>query len=354
MSEGKEIQNWSDKAMFEAVPTNTGSEPVEPSVKLISMTPDPLGVIAAAAKMYEGQPVKSPYRISAYAEQEVTDEDRLHYFEQFKNTRLKAPFEFVSIHFLIEGVTRAFTHQLVRQRTAVYVQESQRFAVKTNGAHEVALPPSLLGTEPWDGSITLANGRGEDMVGEFTRDDKQQMMRDVWDQQVARTATAYNMLVNMGMPAEDARGLLPTNITTRIHYKTDLRNLLEHAGNRLCSQAQFEWKKVEIGIVKAIRESGVYMADKLADLFRPICYATGKCEFMSEFDRHCSIRERVEANHMAGRPSSEWGGRMMADGDTPIDPRWQDVDKTMKTGVLIEAIRPEEWLADPSAARRSV
>jgi len=97
-SEGKEIQNWADVHMFEAVPTNTGIEPVEPSVKLISMTPDPLGVIAAAAKMYEGKPVDAPDGFVPGSQlQQVSDKERLHYFEQFANTRLKAPFEFVSV-----------------------------------------------------------------------------------------------------------------------------------------------------------------------------------------------------------------------------------------------------------------
>lgn len=346
MSEDKRLQKWADKAMFEAVPTNTDGEPVEPSVKLISLTPDPLGVIAAAARMYEGKPVDDGWG-SDYPNTEnpqgafllgVTDAERLHYFEQFANTRLKAPFEFVSIHFLIEGVTRAFTHQLVRQRTAVYVQESQRFAVKTNGAHEVALPPSLAGVDlPEEWEEIMAPGSDPKWFDRLSNPEKQRVL---WQKQVAATAMIYNQLVNMGMPAEDARGLLPTNITTRIHYKTDLRNLLEHAGNRLCTQAQFEWRKVEIGIVKAIRESGVYMADKLADLFRPICYATGKCEFNSSFDRACSIRDRVEANHAIGRPSSEWG----------VSTSWDD-----SFGLpAAQAIQPEEWLADPSAARRSV
>jgi thymidylate synthase ThyX len=43
---------------------------------------------------------------------------------------LKAPLEAIDFHFMVEGVTRAHTHQEVRQRTAVFAQESMRFAVK--------------------------------------------------------------------------------------------------------------------------------------------------------------------------------------------------------------------------------
>jgi hypothetical protein len=140
---------------------------------------------------------------------------------------------------------------------------------------------------------------------------------------------AYHTLVAGGVPAEDARGLLPHATTTRVHYKTNLRNLLEHAGNRLCTQAQFEWRWVFTGIIQALRaRSEVYRMGSLeADQdgwqwnlicngsFLPVCYALGRCPFTAVFDRQCVIRERVQAG------------------------RWDEID-------------PSEWMFDPSAARR--
>jgi flavin-dependent thymidylate synthase len=310
-------------------------------VTLIHMTANPLKVMAAAAEMYRGQPVRSA--------DEVSDDTARHWFEEMSKTRLQAPFEFIDLHFLIEGVTRAFTHQLVRQRTAVYVQESQRFAVKENGVHEVGDPPSLAGIP----------------------DDHRHRL--VWKNAVRNITEAYNQLVNSGMPAEDARGLLPTNITTRVHYKTNLRNLAEHAGNRLCTQAQFEWRLVWAEMIKAIRQEGkrqqeilesdsiygfptstgpgdiTWQYDLIASLFKPICYSTGKCEFMADADRFCKIRERVQANHEVGRPSSEWG--------TNYDPENAYTDGAPREGQVggpswIRAIHPHEWLADPTSARR--
>ena len=61
-------------------------------------------------------------------------------------------------------------------------------------------------------------------------------------------------LIANGVPAEEARGLLPHDTLTRLNYKTNLRNLLDHLGNRLCTQAQFEWRLVGAGIRKAIME----------------------------------------------------------------------------------------------------
>jgi hypothetical protein len=46
-------------------------------------------------------------------------------------------------------------------------------------------------------------------------------------------------------------------------------------------------------------------------LFKPVCYLTGKCEFMAATDRFCGIRDRVEAHHRAGDLPEEW---------TDIDP----------------------------------
>lgn len=334
----QEIQKWADSAMFRAEPIKADEGP---KVYLLEMSHDPLGQIAAASKMYKGEVVRSLA--------EVTDEERRSYFEQVQKTKLKAPFEFVKFHFMIEGVTRSLTHQMVRQRTAVYAQESLRFAVKEDMAEGVMLPPSIAATT------------GEETLG--AEDSREEWQRNVWDQAVQSIEEAYLHLIDSGMPAEDARGLLPHNITTRLHYSTDLRALLDHAGNRLCTQAQFEWRLLWVRIIEAIRgykplaPSGrpweneprnKWQFDLVAGIFRPVCYLTGKCEFKANFDRPCSIRERVDLNEKIGRPSSEWDRPYTAiDHGSYI----HGVDDPKDNVNLIDAIRPEEWLLNPKAAR---
>lgn len=349
----KEVQRWADSAMFSAEPLRASDGP---KVYLLWMTPDPLGAIAAACKMYKGEVVRS---LSS-----ITDDERREYFEQVQKTKLQAPFEFVQFHFMIEGVTRSFTHQMVRQRTAVYAQESLRFAVKEDLVEGVALPPSLAGTD--------------DLNKEIRDWSKEDHWRLRWNQAIASVDRAYQALVDDGMPAEDARGLLPHNVTTRLHYNTNLRALLDHAGNRLCTQAQFEWRAVFARIIEAIRDARVdsvypagdlaaraqglvdatgrrvHMADTLAGLFRPVCFQTGKCEFKANFDRACKIRNRVDANAETGRAPSEWEkehdeveGSPIVSGVGPQSVVRDDSNRP----VFIGAIKPYEWLADPSAAR---
>lgn len=332
-SGGKAVQKWADSAMFSAEPIDATDGP---RVHLLWMTPDPLAAIAAACKMYKGEVVRDL--------SEVTDEERVEYLEQVQKTKLQAPFEFVKFHFMIEGVTRAFTHQMVRQRTAVYAQESLRFAVKED--MPVGLPPSLAGTE--GGRVTW-----EDR--DYTDAERQ---REHWDNAVQVVGREYAKLVEMGMPAEDARGLLPHNTLTRLHYSTDLRSLLDHAGNRLCTQAQFEWRLVFARIAESIRNmdthdqdplvcngsDSAYMTEKLSEIFRPVCYQTGKCEFKANFDRKCSIRERVDANAVINRPSSEWNEEEVLMGHVG------DHGEYLETG-RIAPIFPAEWLLNPGAAR---
>jgi flavin-dependent thymidylate synthase len=279
-----EVSKWADPAMFAAIPLTEEGKAVEPSVTVVNMTHNPLRVMAAAAQLYRGIPVHDP--------REIDRQLALDWLASVSQNRLQAALEFIDIHLFLRGVSRAFTHQLVRQRTAVFIQESLRFAVKEGAAWEVMMPPE---------------------ISALREDDPR---RVIWRRAVEDMSGAYNSLINSGVPAEDARGLLPTNIMTSVHYKTNLRNLADHSYNRLCSQAQHEWKQIWALIIQAILNYGPtenrWQQKAICGLFKPICFASGRCEFNSPDDRYCVIRDRVEAHHKAGDPVSTW---------TDIDPR---------------------------------
>jgi len=268
---------WADANQYEAEP-NDGKI----RVRLLQAPADPLGSIAAMCRMYKGKPTLDL--------SEISDDERREYWEDIMKSHLLAPLESVSLHFYIEGVDRAFTHQMVRQRTAAYAQESMRFAVVNDAT--VQSP------------ISIRAGSDE---------------AKIWEETVARIQWAYQALVNSGVPAEDARGLLPHATPTRIHYVTNLRALLEHAGNRLCTQAQFVWRLVFLSIMDRMqRASPGWQWDLITnhpEAFRPVCFSLGECPFKATFDRDCSIRDRVDA------------GRF-------------------------DEIEPKEWMLDPEAARR--
>lgn len=334
--EGQDIVRWADPAMYESAPMERDARGmIVPRVHLLWATPDPLGTIAAVGRMFKGIPT---YNLS-----EITDEERRLYFEESFKSHLRAPHEFVQFHFFVEGVTRDWTHQAVRQRTASFAQESLRFAVKENLASETPMPPSIVDNENAEA---------------------------FWKQTIKRIEWAYKALVNAGIPAEDARGLLPHATTTRLHWRTNFADLVHHAGNRLCTQAQFQWRKVFIELMRAIREyrpvevedpmhpgytigSSIYgwqfelLGTPLAQTFSPICYKTGKCEFEAIFDRDCSIRERVRALGREGKnvPSSQWDQGWVPE-------IFEQTDGQLGAAEIIPGIDPSEWMFDPTAARR--
>jgi len=59
-----------------------------------------------------------------------------------------------------------------------------------------------------------------------------------------QTSLVYQKLLRIGQPAEDARGILPTNIATNIVCKFNLRTFVELAKSRTGGRTQGEYQKV--------------------------------------------------------------------------------------------------------------
>lgn len=128
---------------------------------------------------------------------------------------IRSSWEFIDYTFNIRDVSRGFTHQFVRTRQASYAQQSQRTV---------------------------------DMEG-FTyytpdRYNNNEYAKLLYDQTMELINMRYQQLREMGIPAEDARGILPTNIHTNIVAKFNLRTLSEMAKSRLSPRAQGEYQEV--------------------------------------------------------------------------------------------------------------
>lgn len=271
---GTEITNYVDKAMFSAQPISEAALE-RPIIHLLSATPDPLGALAAACLIYEGTAIHNL--------DEITNDQRRFYFNDIWKTTLQAPLEDIDFHFVIEGLTRASWDQMVRQRTANFGGESLRFSVKLP-LESVVRPGPSINTKK-----RLATHKNA----------------------VRAIEEAYSSLIADGVPAEDARGLIPLNVLMQGHYKTNLRNLATEIGKRTCTQAQWEWRMILLSMREAILNFPGYKIPlrfaegtgwqfeyiaNYAPLWRPVCFKTGQCMFKAKADRGCTIRERVEAH----------------------------------------------------------
>jgi flavin-dependent thymidylate synthase len=127
---------------------------------------------------------------------------------------IRSSWEFVEFTFQITGVTRAFTHQFVRTRTASYAQQAQR-VVNMSGV------PNMVPQTVYDSGMV-----------------------DVWDSAISAISDAYTKLKNAGIPTQDCRGLLPTNVLTNIIAKMNLRTFADLIGKRSNLRAQGEYADV--------------------------------------------------------------------------------------------------------------
>ena len=126
---------------------------------------------------------------------------------------IPSSWEFVHYTFLIENVTRAFTHQLVRTRTASFAQQTMR----------------VLNVEGWTYSTgpTVIDDQSNNAI-------YQNAMKDV--------SGAYDDLIKHGAAIEDARGILPTNIHTNIVMSANLRTITEMI--KTCITEVHNWAQI--------------------------------------------------------------------------------------------------------------
>jgi len=137
---------------------------------------------------------------------------------------IPSSWEFCHYSFLITGVTRAFTHQLVRTRTASFAQQTMR----------------TVDVQGWDYS-----------TGPTVEDDEDRL--ESYGDTMAAIERGYKELIDLGAKPEDARGVLPTNIQTNICMSMNLRGLADLFRKRATSRVQGEYRDV----IELIKEAMV-------------------------------------------------------------------------------------------------
>lgn len=88
---------------------------------------------------------------------------------------------------------------------------------------------------------------------------------------------AYEVLVALGIPKEDASMLLPLGMNTKFVVKINVRALLNMAQVRMCGRAYHEYRK----LMNDIKNELCGLSDEwkeLADMMQPKCEVVGYCE----------------------------------------------------------------------------
>ena len=153
-----------------------------------------------------------------------TEDEKIEEAKYIANT-IRSSWEFLDYTFLIEGVSRAFTHQFVRNRQGSYAQQTMRMLDVSDFAY-----------------ITGPSLQGDDQASELYHDI------------MATINASYQDLLGLGIPAEDARGILPTNICTNIMAKYNLRTLAELVASRASPRTQGEFREVMAAMYDCVIE----------------------------------------------------------------------------------------------------
>ncbi|MGC8932106.1 MAG: FAD-dependent thymidylate synthase [Candidatus Methanodesulfokora sp.] len=136
---------------------------------------------------------------------------------------IKAPGDLSSMTFIVEGISRVTSHQLVRHRSMSFTQQSQRFVDLSNLSF--IKPP-------------LVEGKAAELYFEA----------------VNRSLDVYKKLVEMGIKKEDARYIIPQGISTRIAVTATVSALKNFLKLRLDRSAQWEIRELASLVLKAAEE----------------------------------------------------------------------------------------------------
>lgn len=187
------------------------------NVQLLAHTPVPEQLVAASAKLC--------YSSASIADLAAIEADKAAEFIDKLPEAHQSPFEHVSFTFGIEGVSRAMLAQITRHRIASFSVQSQRY-VNMDGFGYV-IPPSIASNQ--------------DALDEY-------------EHFMDRADLVYTYLRSCGIPAEDARFVLPNACETRMIVTMNARELLHFFSLRCCSRAQWEIRTVADEMLRLCRD----------------------------------------------------------------------------------------------------
>ena len=180
------------------------------NVILLTHTPEPEKIVAAAAKLCYSQKADIQTLMDGLDTEAVNK-----FIDKLMTMHHESPLEHVSFTFAIEGVSRALLAQIARHRIASFSVRSQRYCSEED--FDSIIPDPVY------------------------QDPKK---RAVFHSAMADVKIAYNELQDLGSKNEDARSVLPNACATRMIVTMNLRELLHFFNLRCCVRAQAEIREL--------------------------------------------------------------------------------------------------------------
>jgi len=205
----------------------------------------------AAAGLASLQEVEVPDLVKRISENEVE-----RFWSVARELWLSSVEDFPTIIFYVRGVSRAFSHQLVRHRIAAYIQRSQRYALVGEGRSELLaregelpfiVPPEIV-------------KKGVEQTLHYLRFQLGALHR-------------YRELVSMDVPLEDARFVLTNAFKTALAVWMNAEEIHHVIGLRACFDAQWEMRAFAYALLALAK----HVYPRVFHTAGPYCISRNRC-----------------------------------------------------------------------------
>jgi len=127
---------------------------------------------------------------------------------------------------------RGFSHEMVRHRLCSFAQESTRYC--------------NYSADKFGGEITV--------IQPYWLDENHPGLENKWFMAMKETEKSYFQLLEMGLPAQAARGVLPNDLKTEINVKANLREWRQIFKLRCSPAAHPDMRRVMIPLLRELKE----------------------------------------------------------------------------------------------------
>jgi len=252
-------------------------------ITLLSYTPNPERVVAAAAKLCYAANTTASDLYEGLDERKAAD-----FVEMLASLGHESPIEHVSFTFGIEGVSRAFLAQITRHRIASFSVQSQRY-VKKDGFVYIT-PPEVLNT-PEALAVYEEAMRADLAAYNRLADILQEKHYAAFLAEGKSEKQAKSMAEKKAI--EDARFVLPNACDTQMIVTMNARSLYNFFKHRCCNRAQWEIRAAAEEMLRLVSE----VAPTLFKGAGPSCYKKGCSEGKMSCGKAAEMREKYIMLH---------------------------------------------------------
>jgi hypothetical protein len=263
-------------------------EPQKPKVTLMTHTALPLETVFA---VWEASKSDRPLRTPQQIKDEVPREEIVKLFNAVIAQRIPIG-EHIDFVFMFEHISISWREQAVRHRIGTTASPERIGADMV-----VDVVPNMPDSSFWSQSFRIQDMRDFAKNGDFRMPETVYLAGpeavDTFMTAMHHVADAYQKLVDMGVPMEDARELMPLGAQHRMSWRLNISSLQHIIGKRTCWILQGGlWGPIIDGMIKTLVE----VDPAFASLSTPPCISQDKykgCVFQEESRRRYTQDDRL-------------------------------------------------------------